>query len=81
MITIESHPPQSTVTTVTIDLTELPQLGIIRRLALALSLVLITSVEPRPSRRPARSADLDRLARIERERQAELMLLSTIPRR
>lgn len=81
MITIESHPPQSTVTTVTIDLAQLPELSLVRRIALALSLVLITSVEPRPSRDRKLRARLERLARSERERLNERLLLSTIPRR
>lgn len=84
MITIASPPPQSSVTTVTIDLAELPQLGFTRRLALALSLVLITSVDPRPTRarqRPEHHARLEWLARSERERLTERLLLSTVPRR
>ena len=81
MITIESHPPQSTVTTLTIDLAELPKLNLARRLTLAFSLVLITSVEPRQRRTPQHHDHLEWLARTERERLAERLLLSTIPRR
>ncbi|GAA4161774.1 hypothetical protein GCM10022286_19860 [Gryllotalpicola daejeonensis] len=87
MLTIQSHPPQSTVTTLTIDLAELPELSFVRRLAFALSLVLITSVEPRPlpNRTPldrrARLARHERAARAQRERLAERELFTTIPRR
>jgi hypothetical protein len=83
MINIQTHPPQSTVTTLTIDLVELPELSLGRRVALALSLVLITSVEPRKARKPARDPELRRLAglhideraRREREQLAERVLL------
>jgi len=81
MITIESHPPQSTVTTLTIDLAELPKLNLARRLALAFSLVLITSVEPRPVSEPVVRDRLEWLARSERERLAERLFLTTVPRR
>lgn len=81
MITIESHLPHSTVTTLTIDLAELPKRNLARRVALAFSLVLITSVDPRPRPIPTQQRGLERLARAERERLAERLLLSTIPRR
>jgi hypothetical protein len=81
MITIESHPPQSSVTTVTIDLAQLPELGFVRRLALALSLVLITSVEPRPLSTRIARARSEWLQRNERERLSERLLLTTVPRR
>jgi len=84
---IESHPPQPSVTTVTIDLTELPRLSPARRLALRLSLALMTRVEPRVEL----DAELvtehelltrrERAARLERERLMQLLWLSTVPRR
>jgi hypothetical protein len=90
MNAIQSHPPQqavatvttvTTATTVTIDLAELPELGFIRRLALRVCLALIVRVEPPLDRDAARRVYLERLARAERERNAERVrrTLSTTP--
>lgn len=82
MITIvESHPPQQRVTTVTIDLAELPKLNLARRLVLRLSLALMTRVEPQPVHESRLRALIEHDARMERERLMQLLYLSTVPRR
>jgi hypothetical protein len=82
MITIvESHPPQQRVTTVTIDLAELPKLSLGRRLVLRLSLALMTRVEPQVAHESRRRALIEHNARSERERLMERLYLSTVPRR
>jgi len=78
---IESHPPQPSVTTVTIDLAELPRLSAVRRLALRLSLALMTRVEPHVEFEAELLMRRERTARAERERLMELLWLSTVPRR
>jgi hypothetical protein len=87
MNAIQSHPPQQvvtttvTATTLTIDLAELPQLGLARRLALRICLALIVRAGHPATRETVRRGRLEWLARSERERLAERLLLSTIPRR
>lgn len=81
MITIESPPPQSSVTTVTIDLAQLPELSTYRRLALRFSLALMTRIEQQVTRERILHSRAEWLERFERERLAERQLLLTIPRR
>jgi hypothetical protein len=80
VITIDSHPPQS-LTTVTIDLAQLPRLSLASRLALRLSLALISRVEWRATHEEQRRARFEHLARSERERLTERLLLTTMSRR
>lgn len=81
MHTIESPPRRRTVTTVTIDLAQLPELSTIDRLALRFSLALITRIEQGAARDRLRHAHAERFAQAERERLAERVFLLNIPRR
>jgi hypothetical protein len=77
--TIEAPPRR----TFTYNPDALPQLGILDRIALRITLTLITRLEQHAGRayERGRQARGDEFARTERERQAERLLLLTIPRR